>query len=902
MEADYPHEFWNPAPAPYPARPVQRIFEATAGRSPDAVALVCGTQNISYRELNARANRLARYLVRSGLGPGNGVAILMDRGVEQVVALLAILKAGGVYIPLDPGFPAARVEQMLEDARPAKVLCFDAVPEWVGAPEADTLCLAMAECEMAALSDENLNIDRGLDDSAYIMYTSGSTGRPKGVEVVHRGIVRLLFGADYVPLDSSTVVLHIAASSFDASTFEIWAPLLHGGTCVLCPERIPTLETMGSLIAEHRVNTIFITSALFNLVVDEAPEILLPVRYLLTGGEVLSCRHMEKALQLLPGARLVNVYGPTENTTFSTSYAIDRATFDPEVPTPIGRPIANSTCYILDDSLHPVAVGMEGELYVGGDGVAKGYAGQPELTRQSFLSDPFRSGPSARMYRTGDMARWNRDGFIEFIGRKDRQIKLRGFRIELQDIDSALQRFPEAGQVVTEIYEDDGTGKWLAAFIKTDVPEDFPVDALEKFAREVLPDYMLPAVFVPVRDLPLASTGKLDRKALPKPELKTRSRRHAPPESNVQRQLAEIWSRLLKLDNPGIDDDFFDLGGDSLLGVRLMHEISRRFGRDLPLAMLMQYPTVRGLAEMVEGQERLPELFGFRALQMVQRGNDEKPPLFMIHGGAGNVVVFRKFARNLGEEQPVYAFQWPGWDGSPAPRGIVALAAAYKDELIRFRRADAYRLGGHCIGGLIAIELARQLRKDGIGIEGPLVVSDCPNLASKHFWKQEPESTPQSRQAFSSMTRELVRLGGNADSSELKPVHGVAGLLRRMPVAVSLVRWTKLVPSILKIRMALLLGRKVPVNLRQTHSSISLLSAARHHSYHPYDVDVIYFRSDCTMGRSFGLSGWWDDPFLGFPALCGGRFSGHVLGGEHNELLDKPEVADLVKESFFNKK
>ncbi|MCK5922534.1 MAG: hypothetical protein KAG66_16455, partial [Methylococcales bacterium] len=329
--------------------------------------------------------------------------------------------------------------------------------------------------------------------------------------------------------------------------------------------------------------------------------------------------------------------------------------------------------------------------------------------------------------------------------------------IELQEIDLALESFPGVEQAVTMVYEDKGRGKWLAAFVKVARPDQFPMAELEKQAHKKLPDYMVPAVFVPVAEWSYTPSGKLDRNALPRPELGARLvAEFQPLETKPQQALGEIWQRLLNLQRVGLDHNFFELGGDSLLGVHLIHEISQYFGTELSLATLVRQPTIRGLASILdENSIDEAQLEGFRCLQLIQQGDPAVPPLFMIHGGAGNVAVFREFAHYLGSHQSVYAFQWSGWDGDHGHETIMEMASAYKEELLRFQPLEKYRLGGHCIGGLVSVELARQLCEEGIGIDGPLIVTDCPNLEAASYRRPEPESTPTSRVDFLRMADEL---------------------------------------------------------------------------------------------------------------------------------------------------
>ncbi|HWM25443.1 MAG TPA: amino acid adenylation domain-containing protein [Chthoniobacterales bacterium] len=454
---------WNETRTNYPRNAtIHELFEEQAGRTPSAVAVVFGNAQLSYDELNRRANRLARRLQTLGAGQDIPVGVCMDRSLEMVTALLGILKAGGAYVPLDPGYPAERLGMMINDAGTPFILtqshlessCVDAAGE--------VLCLDTDEC--ADEDDANLAREGNADDLAYVMYTSGSTGTPKGVAVTHRGVVRLVKETDYASFSAEEIFLQLAPISFDASTFEIWGALLNGAKLIVMPPAPPSLEEIGSAIRDHGITTLWLTSGLFNAMVDERLPDLRPLRQLLAGGDVLSVPHVRKALRELTGTRLINGYGPTESTTFACCHTIaPEAPFDGSIP--IGRPIANTTAYILDAQLQPAPIGVTGELFLGGDGLARGYWRRPELTSERFIADPFASEPNARLYQTGDLARWRGDGTIEFLGRADSQVKLRGFRIELGEIENALRRQADVLDAAVAMREDAPGEKRLVGYV-----------------------------------------------------------------------------------------------------------------------------------------------------------------------------------------------------------------------------------------------------------------------------------------------------------------------------------------------------------------------------------------------------------------------------------------------------
>ncbi|HEX8293529.1 MAG TPA: amino acid adenylation domain-containing protein, partial [Pyrinomonadaceae bacterium] len=411
------------------------LFEAQAARSPEAVALTAGDTQVTYRELNERANRLAHLLRERGVGADTLVALSLERSPEMVAAVLAVLKAGGAYLPLDSNYPRERLAFMLADAGIEILITEQHLLDTLPEHQARTVLLDTHSGEIGRQSAENLATPLSPDNLAYVIYTSGSTGTPKGVAVTHRGVTRLLFGVDYARLDQTRTLLHASPISFDASTFELWGALLHGGRCVLFPERVPTAEALRRCVERWGVTTMWLTSSLFNAVVDEDVEALRGVGELLVGGEALSVAHVRRAMRALPGTRLINGYGPTENTTFTCCNPLEEPPSEAAASVPIGRPIGNTEVYVLDDAMEPLGVGVVGEFYAGGAGLARGYLGRPGLTAERFVPHPHSRVPGTRLYRTGDLARYLADGSVEFVGRADGQVKVRGFRIELGEIE-----------------------------------------------------------------------------------------------------------------------------------------------------------------------------------------------------------------------------------------------------------------------------------------------------------------------------------------------------------------------------------------------------------------------------------------------------------------------------------
>lgn len=601
---------WNDTDRDYPRnRCVHQLFEDQVSRTPDAVAVVFEDHRLTYQELNVRANRLAHALRALGVDRGGRVALCVERSPEMIVGLLGILKAGGAYVPLDPSYPQSRLEFMLRDTAAPVVLTQASLISSL--PQTGARLLVLDDDLGSDQPDGDLDpaVPVTADDLAYVMYTSGSTGTPKGVEVIHRAIARLLCGVDYVRLDGGRRILQMAPISFDASTFEIWGALLHGGCCVLFPDRTPSIERLGRVLDDQKIDTLWLTSALFNTVIDEAPEILSGVKQLLAGGDVLSVPHVKRALAELPDTQLINGYGPTETTTFACCYPIPRPFDENQRSVPIGRPINATRAYVLDGRLEPVPIGIAGELYLGGDGLARGYLNRPDLTDERFVPDPFRVRPGGLLYRTGDQVRWRTDGTLEFLGRLDNQVKIRGFRIELGEIESALARHPDLQRGVVIAHQEKTGAKRLVAYVvpgdRTRAPS--PAALRNHLSRE-LPEYMIPSEFIFLDELPLGPNGKVDRNALPTPGKTRPDTRLAAvaPRTERERQVAAVWAEVLHLDEVGVHDNFFDLGGHSLLAARVVSRLGKLLDTELPVRALFEAPTVARLAERIDGPNSDP--------------------------------------------------------------------------------------------------------------------------------------------------------------------------------------------------------------------------------------------------------------------------------------------------------
>ncbi|MBE9224380.1 amino acid adenylation domain-containing protein [Phormidium sp. LEGE 05292] len=588
----------NYATTEYQYKCVHKLFEEQVEKSPDAIALVYEEQQLTYRELNNRANQLAHYLQTLGVQPEVKVGICVERSLLMVIGILGILKAGGAYIPLDPAFPSERLEFMMEDAQITILLTQNHLQDRLPINNKTVVKLDCDWNRIAQQTQDNLLTKVTPENLAYIIYTSGTTGNPKGSEVPHRSFIGFMFGVDYIQLDTEQIWLQHSSISWDALTLELWPPLLYGGRCVLYPGQIPTPEDLSKIIQEQNVNTLFLTTALFNYIIDTIPEALLGIKQLLFGGELVSILHVRRALEILPETQLIHAYGPSECTVFTCCYPIPQQLPENVNSIPIGKPIGDRKVYLLDRYLHRVPIGVPGELYVGGASVARGYLNQPELTSEKFIVNPFVEGD--RLYKTGDLVRRFPDGNIEFLGRIDTQVKIRGFRIELEEIETVLNQHTNIKQVVVMAREDELENKYLVAYLVAQNKQP-TVSSLRNFLKTKLPDYMIPAIFVFLEALPLTSNNKINRRALPTPDVSQRNIEvdFVEPRNSTERELANIWTEVLPLEQVGIHDNFFELGGHSLLATQVISRLREAFSLDFPLRYLFENPTIAELSQKV---------------------------------------------------------------------------------------------------------------------------------------------------------------------------------------------------------------------------------------------------------------------------------------------------------------
>jgi len=581
----------------YPERTVPQLFAERAALRPHAPALSCEGRQTSYSELASRARAWAGCLAECGVADEALVGIYLERSPEAIIAMLATLEAGGAYLPLDPSYPQERLAFMIKDAGVRAIITDRRFRERL--PDCDVEVLLADELPSFDTGDLLLPDVRDPDRLAYVMYTSGSTGLPKAVEVTHRGIVRLVSSGLFA-LGEDDVALQLVSLSFDPSALEIWGCLLGGGKLVLYPSRNPSLEEIGDALREHRITSTILITGLFPLMVDEHLDDLAGLRQLIVGGDVMPPGAAQKLLQAVPGLRLINTYGPTEGSIVATAHVMTEAA-EASTPIPIGRPLANARIYLLDPARQLVPDGLQGEIWIGGDGVARGYRGRPDLTEQRFADDPFSEQPRARMYRTGDLGRWRRDGSIEFLGRVDAQVKIRGFRVEPGEIEAVLGQHPDVRECAVITYESAPGDRRLAAYVVPRAGENLQGSEIRAYLKSRLPEFMIPSTFTLLQELPRTVNDKVERNLLPKPNAGPLPKiERIAPRTMVEKEIQAIWIELLRTPNMGIDDDFFEVGGHSLLALQTVSRLRARFGQVVRLGDLYQTRTIRSLSALLE--------------------------------------------------------------------------------------------------------------------------------------------------------------------------------------------------------------------------------------------------------------------------------------------------------------
>lgn len=686
------------------------LFAVQVEKTPDTIAVIFEENKLTYKELNNRANQLANYLQKIGVKAEVLVGICIERSLEMIIGLLGILKAGGAYVPIDPEYPPERREYMLSDSQVSVLLTQSKLLIQLPKNQAQVICL---DTDWALINQENqnnFNSNITYSNLAYIIYTSGSTGQPKGVEICHQSLTNFLNTMKSSPgITKQDILLAVTSISFDIAALEIYLPLIVGAQVVLVSREV---AANGWQLLEKLHNSqatiMQATPATWNLILAAGWQSS-PQLKILCGGEALTRKLANQLLE--KGASVWNLYGPTETTIWSSIYPVNsyhQLFVNKETVESIGRPIANTQIYILDRYLQPVPIGVIGELHIGGVGLARGYLNRPELTEEKFIFSPL-----GRLYKTGDLACYLPDRNIEYIGRIDHQVKIRGFRIELGEIENVLIKHPEVQQAVVIARSEKSDEKQLVAYILPKFKKDI-VPQLRLFLKQKLPSYMMPGAIVVLDSFPITPNGKINRRALPTPDQWSFTRGNfSPPRNNIESQLIAIWSKLLNFQQVGIKDNFFDLGGHSILAVQLMSKIQQEFGKNLPMKALFPSATIEELAEYISGETDTFTKYNHPCIVPIQpKGNN--PPFFAVHPAFGHVLCYSNLSRHLGNEQPFYGLQAIGFNEGEKPlEKLEDMANLYIEAIKEVQPQGPYQIGGWSFGGVVAFEIAQQLQKQG---------------------------------------------------------------------------------------------------------------------------------------------------------------------------------------------
>jgi amino acid adenylation domain-containing protein len=1004
---------WNDTRTEFPAFCAHQLFEHQVQRAPEAIAVVFEDQRLSYRELNQRANQIAHYLRKLGVGPDSLVGVCMQRSTEMVAALLGVWKAGGAYVPLDPSYPQERLAFMVSDAA-VQVLLTQKRCEHLFSPAHErTLFLDSDWPTIARESQSNPELLSTPSNLAYVMYTSGSTGNPKGAMILQSGLVNYLTWAikAYAVEPGGSVPVH-SSISFDLTVTSLYTPLLAGARVELVPEDAAAQSLLTALQRQKGRSLVKITPAHLELLsLQLSPgEVDNMTNVFVIGGENLLAEKLKLWRESAPATRLINEYGPTETVVGCCVYQVK-----PDDPrngsVPIGRPIDNTQLYVLDPEMKPVALGEMGELYIGGAGVARGYWNRPELTAERFLPNPFSEIPGSRLYKSGDLARYRPDGVLEYLGRTDNQVKVRGYRIELGEIEAALASHPGVQSCAVLAREDEPGDRQLVGYVSAAKSNSLAPEELRSFLQQSLPSYMVPAHFVLLESLPLTPNGKVDRKSLPAPSKKTATAPAATaatrtsvedalaailtellnvkniginvsffdlggdylmvykvvsrisdvfkvdlsadeiletptiagiaellsksdisvdlsaysaaatlaksdvapltsngnvdqkepvpaadpsttlaydaPQGETERKLTEIWAEVLNLDHVGRHDNFFDIGGHSLLALRLILRLQQVFsGEALPLRAVLEAPTVEEFAVWI-GKHRAEDQT--QIMVQVRKGTTKRIPFFLIHGAGGNVLSMRALAMALPDDLPVYFLQAKGLDGSEPFGSVEETAQCYVEEIRKVQPHGPYHLGGGCYGGLVAFEMARVFEQMGESV-GSLFIIDVLNPAFEKYM---------------SRSERLVR---NA-----KFFAGRAALHSRKLLSTPANQWLDYSKGRLKAVKKYALGSDIGspnaplpefpsdadwANARSAEGTrlgeilerVGRASRIAHNNFvpKPYAGDaVIIMASDRKVTP-------YQDDFLGWRPVVRGALGKFEIGGNHNSIFEEPAVRPMA--------
>ncbi|BDA68765.1 hypothetical protein CAL7716_029310 [Calothrix sp. PCC 7716] len=865
---------FNQTRADYPQDvSLHKLFEQQVKLTPDFVALISESEEITYHQLNHRVNQLAHYLQKQGVTKETLVALCLERDLDMVVVILAILKVGGVYIPLDPSYPVERLNFMLSDSQASLLITKQEILEKLPLSTAKTVSLDIHKEEIARENSENLINICSSNNLAYIIYTSGSTGTPKGVLGTHRGTVNGLHWLwRTYPFTQGEVCCQKTAISFVDSVWEIFAPLLRGiPTVIISNSTVLDPQLFIESLARYKVTRIILVPSLLRLFLDNYSHLvkkLSQLKFWITSGEALSVRLVQSFRQLMPFAKLINLYGSSEVSANATYY--DTSLLPNQAHCiPIGRPIDNTQIYVLNRDLQLTPIGVIGELYVGGDGLAKGYLHRPDLTQKRFIDNSFM--PGSKLYKTGDLVRYLQNGNLEYLGRRDEQVKIRGFRVELGEIATVIAQHPDVQESVV-IASDAQENQRLIAYVVTD-KQDITTQMLS-YLQQKLPNYMLPSALIVLDALPLTPNGKVDKRALPNSEiiLSNTNKSFVAPRNFTELALVKLWENLLNTSPVGVTDNFFDLGGHSFLAVRLMSQIYDKFGHNLPLSTLFENPTIEKLTTIVSQPFRESSSSPLVAIN----SSGDKIPFFCIHGAGGNISPYFNISRRLGEDYPFYALEDTLEQNKPEIISVEETASRYLQEIRKVQPDGLYLLGGHCYGGVLAFEMAQQLQKEGDTV-GLLVIIDAilPETII--------EPTDDDDAKFLLRIAESMKTDSNVDFSV--PFEE----LRDLPLTEKL--------NLINKKENFIFSDAEIQDFLSYYKLFKLhVQAMRNYVPQVYPQSITLFRASEEIIHDFDNPEWYtSDPLLGWGKCSSQPIKTIDIPGDHFSIFVEPHIRELSK-------
>jgi amino acid adenylation domain-containing protein len=864
---------------------IHTLFEAQVAVAPNATALVYEGSSISYKELNEKANQIAHYLVKLGVNEESVVSVCLERSPDFISATLGIMKAGGAYLPLSPGHPKERLAYMIADAQAPIILTREELRKQLPEDNVQIICIDSSEFQWVQESRENPNLPAKFDQPAYVIYTSGSTGTPKGILGIHSGAInRFHWMWKTYPFLPTDICCHKTSINFVDSIWEIFGPLLKGVPAVIISDDIvKDAQMFVQTLAENHVTRIVLVPSLLKAILDiiqESHQDLPELHFWVTSGEAISPEIVHLFYKQFPNTQLINLYGSSESSADSTCYEIPKNLNFKSIP--IGRPIANTQVYILDANLQPVPIGIQGEVFIGGAGLSRGYLHHPDWTEERFIPNPFDRAKSQKLYRTGDLARYMPDGNIEYLGRIGNQVKIRGMRVELGEIETTLRQHPAVSEAAVWWINDPTEIKRLVAyFISNENQESKELPTPSQFRQYLarwLPDYMIPAHYICLEQLPLTTSGKVNYHALPVPNLNhlNQSYQKIYPRDQIEQKLLDLWEEVLGLTGISVLDNFFDVGGHSLLAIRLFSRIECEFGRSLPIVTIFQSPTIEALAEIIRSDldiNRQPILVPIQ-------NNGTGAPFFCIHGFGGGVTDYYDLAQLLGEDQPFIAVQAKGIESQEIPHSDVIDMASHYLRAIQMRQPHGpYYLGGYCYGGVVAFEITRQLETQGEEVallaifEGYAPIRQDASIYLKprymlNFFKNIPYWLHDFRKLSHSQKTGRV-------------VNALRYIAKYFFARNQKLAWISLEDFLDDIE-------QVPQK-RRSLMEIHLNAMLQYHAQPIQSSLTLYRVRGQSLFRSF-------DPSMGWSRLTKSRVQIRMIDGAHFNIVAKPQVASLARQ------